>query len=89
MSHIHSELWPKNFHRAAKLADRLLPPQAGDEATALLLAGDVGSDGRRNVYRAVVDASAGSARASCQSATGPLRKGPLTFLPRPIKAKEN
>ncbi|MGV8988600.1 MAG: metallophosphoesterase [Cypionkella sp.] len=55
VSDIHSELWPENFFRAAKFADRILPPCADDAETVLLLAGDTGSYRRRNVYRAVVD----------------------------------
>lgn len=55
VSDIHAELWPENFYRAAKFADRLLPPRADDKETVLLLAGDIGSYRRRNVYKAVVD----------------------------------
>jgi hypothetical protein len=55
VSDIHSELWPENFYRAAKFADRILPPRADDSETVLLLAGDIGSYRRRNVYKAVID----------------------------------
>ncbi|WP_167392135.1 metallophosphoesterase [Mesorhizobium sophorae] len=55
VSDIHSELWPENFYRAAKFADRILPPHAEDADTILLLAGDTGSHRRRNVYKAVID----------------------------------
>ncbi|TPI99605.1 hypothetical protein FJ428_21985 [Mesorhizobium sp. B2-8-1] len=55
VSDIHSELWPENFYRAAKFADRILPPRADDAETVLLLAGDIGSNRRRNVYKAVID----------------------------------
>jgi hypothetical protein len=55
LSDIHSEFWPENFHRAAKAADRLLPPHDDDAETVLLLAGDNGSYRRRNVYRALID----------------------------------
>ena len=55
ISDLHTELWPENFYRAAKMVDRLLPPRDEDGDTVLLLAGDTGSHRRRNVYRAVID----------------------------------
>src|SRR3954468_14624947 len=54
VSDIHSELWPENLPRAAKLIDRLLPPLPGDAGAVLLLAGDTGSWRRRNLYGAIV-----------------------------------
>ena len=55
ISDLHTELWPENFYRATKTVDRLLPPMEDDKTTILLLAGDIGSHRRRNVYKAVVD----------------------------------
>jgi hypothetical protein len=54
ISDLHTEMWDENRSKALRLLDRLLPPQLDDSGTTLLLAGDIGSHRRRNLYAAVI-----------------------------------
>lgn len=55
ISDIHTEFWNENFDKARRLIDRLLPVLTDDSNTTLLLAGDIGSHKRRNVYAVVIE----------------------------------
>lgn len=55
ISDLHTELWTENAHKAVRMIDRLIPPLASDNDTVLLLAGDIGSHRRRNLYAVVVN----------------------------------
>ena len=55
VSDIHSEFWAENKAKARTLTDLRVPEMDNDQATTLLLPGDIGSHRRRNVYRWVIE----------------------------------